>query len=254
MMACLNDVSPCFTGNYRRNSASACVKLFSHFSPQNSARMKQSDFPHDGISQYRLAVTLSFLGAYKPSFFHRVSNIISACSEKKMVWVYARSIVAFVTRKQSLWNWTVSQNPRHAMSLFLRSTKRSISEPSRSRPFPAIIWTALIYFFPESFLKRSALASLTNQKMQWITAVSKRAIPRNFSAVWNRSIGKFPCHSVSHNIVTFSSYKHPIPVFSDISRPRPAAGSIGPINTTPKSFFNCLHFSMLSGKGKVSIA
>lgn len=52
----------------------------------------------------------------KPSLFNRVIHILPVCSNKQMVRIAARSVVAVVTTLKTLWDRTLRVLPRHSMS------------------------------------------------------------------------------------------------------------------------------------------
>lgn len=108
------------------------------------------------LAEFSHAVLVTLQSAATTLVVH-VFHIVSLCSQKKMIGITARRIVAFVKYVHALWYWSISQLPRQPMSAFsfvatILAPEITVSKFSpRCLPFPAFIVSPLGYFFPESF-------------------------------------------------------------------------------------------------------
>lgn len=58
---------------------------------------------------------MTFFATSKTMFFRRIFVVISSCSKEKMVWPYARWIVALMKNTEPIFNFTIMKRPRYAM-------------------------------------------------------------------------------------------------------------------------------------------
>jgi hypothetical protein len=122
--------------------------------------------------QNLLRVKTRVINVYSPdvvvsSFRRSINRIVSVCSQKQMLWIYARRIVALVKNKNPFGDGSEMQDPRSAVrsSLFLgfgvirESISKSIMAAS---PQPARV--CLIDSLPERFFSR---CHATNINRDW---------------------------------------------------------------------------------------
>ncbi len=94
------------------------------------------------------------LAAKTLALFNSIGSVVKRCANKKMLRVYALSIVALMANKKSFWNWSVFHFPRKAMRPKL-GPAMAYGEYSISigvnccRPLPAL--ARLIDFIPKSY-------------------------------------------------------------------------------------------------------
>ena len=124
--------------SYRRTGHER--KSFVNFLRIKSARVKLADFPHLADFQNR------FSAPHFPSqvpFLARISHIFFMCAKEQMLWIYTRSIIAFVANLKRGWNVPKGNNPRNAMGtmdLAVSPLKRSIAVAIQAaRPRPALL-------------------------------------------------------------------------------------------------------------------
>lgn len=118
------------------------------------------------VSKFVLNMPLSLFSAYKSALPNRISCIVPSGSEKKMIRVAARRVIAFMTNAHTFWNFTVCDLPRNSMCLFRIpvNTENPISFiVSVGRPRPTFINRTTLNLFPESILNWSFhIFSVTN--------------------------------------------------------------------------------------------
>lgn len=117
------------------------------------------------IGKFGRWVTLSRgRAASCPALFVHIINIVKLCSNKQMLWVYTRRIVAFVQNAKSIWNGPVVNFPRNSMRLkiatksFVTSTRSAFGghfsiTTMRFGPKPWPTFAGLFNFAPESLLE-----------------------------------------------------------------------------------------------------
>lgn len=87
------------------------------------------------------------------TFAGHVGEIISACAKKQMPRVATTPVVARVADHQAGWYWAVCQLVRKAMRghLYASAFDGAVSDAAAPfRPWPALIWIALLDAFPEA--------------------------------------------------------------------------------------------------------
>lgn len=105
-------------------------------------------------------MSLTFLTANKSSFPNRISGIVSSGSNKEMVWINTCWVIAFMTYAHSLWNGSIRNLIRKAMSLSSRIvvSKCTISFwPNASNPKPTRVRTYFFHFLPKSVFSISSV-------------------------------------------------------------------------------------------------
>lgn len=105
----------------------------------------------------KFSVFTSIFICNKMSLFRNaIFGVIRNSSKKKVVWIYAQRIVAFVTNKYSLWNRAILKNPRSSMrpKCFAPASYFSVTIfGCAANPVPASIFAIFINFNPEKFFK-----------------------------------------------------------------------------------------------------
>lgn len=63
------------------------------------------------------------------TFINHIIHIVSMCSEKQMIWINTRWIIAMMTNKHSMWNITFKYKPCSSMGFpsFSLKQKRSVT-------------------------------------------------------------------------------------------------------------------------------
>lgn len=78
-------------------------------------------------------------------FVHHIQSIFSGCAQEKMAWIYASSVITFMTNKKPFWNFPAIHLPRKSMGSKLFGFRGRPSKVPISRlifvshPVPAII-------------------------------------------------------------------------------------------------------------------
>ena len=94
-----------------------------------SGGVSLADLPHIVARQFPVWLTL---------LLRHIREVICLCSKKQVVWSDACADVASMANAQSLWDWSVRQLVRDAMSVFvLRSNRRSVAVVQGASPQPA---------------------------------------------------------------------------------------------------------------------
>lgn len=88
-------------------------------------------------------------------FANAISNILGWCSRKKMIWIYAMSVVAMVANVKTVWNLTEMQFITNAVSrafnakLPYLSVSEFVSRPNPTSPqFFAVLWNWTVFINP----------------------------------------------------------------------------------------------------------
>lgn len=103
------------------------------------------------VRQFRFPILFS---SRESPLFDCVSNVISRCAKKQMVWIDTRWVVAFVTAVQRFFKITKCEQVRKPMCCVHLSSEHHRSIPVTifsSIPNPALIWTSFFNLAPKSF-------------------------------------------------------------------------------------------------------
>lgn len=109
----------------QKNSVLAYFELFCDFNKINSITAKLSDFQNLFLVKFCHSVigALNFLRVFvrpalfrawasAPAFLCGIFVVFAESANKKMMWIYAKPIIAVVQYAHSLWNFTLKHNPR----------------------------------------------------------------------------------------------------------------------------------------------
>lgn len=168
--ASLNYVFPCFPIYDVVNRGLSQREHFCDLPALNSNRMKPAHLPDIGFGYLGSPVRLSarnyfwmhpkwmFISRYFscPSLGILVMVVVRARSNKKMIWINTRRIVAFMKDAHSLRNCSKMNHPacpvRAGWPSQKSNTAISKSPISSSNPRPAIIMPTLVHLLPEVLL------------------------------------------------------------------------------------------------------
>ncbi len=144
-----------------RNRGLRKTVLFGDMPSKNTHSGKPPDFNNVHSGYFRA----NCFSKSVPSFVHHILNVVLLCAKKQMIRIAALPIIAFVARKEIVFNFSKMEFPRYAMSLklFLFVIKNSIPNFIHiSKPLPTVAqfwnmgrnWPIFINLLPKSLLKR----------------------------------------------------------------------------------------------------
>ncbi len=178
--------------------------------------------------------------------FHGINNVIHAGSNKKMIGVAALPVVATMTDKHFVWNWTNRYGVCKSVSLFIfkSNLKSSISTvPSFayiSSPWPAFQFVPNPNLRPKSFF----VIFISTMKVFWIAAAPKiTGMPHR--SRWLLSVMQKISNARSW-IRSSGHFKLPMPIWCHPTHPRPTFIWPSLVNLGQKSFFDPFWISALS--------
>lgn len=146
-------MSPCFQSYYTVDGKFGDIIFFSQIF---MGKVTGSIFCSNGFNCYLVKFFVSIFNtfaAFVSIFFYHVSIVFSSCTQKKMMRIYAGSIIAFMTYAKIFFNCSFKNNIRNSMSTI---TKRRF-DPSvsyridASYPFPTFVEWDFFYFIKKSF-------------------------------------------------------------------------------------------------------
>lgn len=99
-------------------------------------------------------------------FAPHIARVIKGCPEKKMLWIHAAPIIAFVTDINPIRYFSMMDLPRNTVrnngfiSIVSFCINLAVAIVSDARlPFPAVAFVSDLHFKPESFFKSFGSAS-----------------------------------------------------------------------------------------------
>lgn len=174
----LRKVFPCSS---HKNSVNARLANHKHFSEFRSGEMAGfSDFSNAVNLRLRKHGRATFLsdGLYFSALFNHVLRVVFLGSEKQVIRINARRIVALVKNEKVLRNLSECKFPSNPVSKSrtVVHRKSTIAKGSilASSPNPALIFGCLLYLLPKSFTHRPSVlvpAELGNPLVVFDTSI-----------------------------------------------------------------------------------
>jgi hypothetical protein len=153
----LGYMRPCFTVDNCPYGALVDTILSGYISLSNALRCHLPDLYHVGASDF--CTWVCFAKSVIVTFLvGSITVVIGGCAEPEMGRVDAGWIIAFMTNVHTFGNWAMTKLVADAMRsvLFLVGNDKTIPPWSCvAFPYPAIIWTALVNFFPKTLCEWS---------------------------------------------------------------------------------------------------
>lgn len=121
-------MTPSFSMIYVVNSNAGNIVNFGYFQTGNTFRNKFSYFKYVRLFKFCVCVPFpKWLTA--PAFTFLIPNIFQICSQEKMRWANAKSIVTFVQNLHFFWNFSNASSPTKSMRevCLISGSKPSIS-------------------------------------------------------------------------------------------------------------------------------
>jgi hypothetical protein len=121
----------------------------------------------------RIVIERSYVRFASPLFYH-VSHVVDIVSRKKVIWVAARRVVAFVENFLVFQDFSIYKTPRKAMSLYLDSAKKFTIPVSveTSLVYPAIIFIFNFYMRPKPAIIGTKIMKLIGWVKQRFTILT----------------------------------------------------------------------------------
>lgn len=138
-------MSPPFTVYYFTYLMLTDTKHFSQCGLCNTARRTESFYFRDiKGGQFRVLASLT---DHHPSFPQGILYVFALRSCKQMMWIYTRSVIAFVTNILTLWNWSIVKNPRYATDplgvICSEAGHLAVTASLDSRTYPLPTWSKM---------------------------------------------------------------------------------------------------------------
>ncbi len=96
-----------------------------------SVRMQSAKANNVGLSKSRIMMKGPELGAARPSLSNHILRVLSCCSEEQVVKPDATPVVARVTDKETICDWSPMESPRGSMRLLLLSEQPKLAVSPR---------------------------------------------------------------------------------------------------------------------------